>query len=212
VNTPAISKKQITKLKALYIKEGKCMFDVAKYFKVSIDAVTYAMRKHNIPRRSFKEASKKSFENKKMTFKRRNLHGSKKNIAETILAMLYWGEGFKGNENSKMSTVDFANSDPQMIRVFMKAFRDTYVFDRKKLRAYIYCYSNQNVPNLINFWSKLTKIPKLQFTKPYIRTDHQKNVRTMKYGLIHVRYSDMKLLINIKNLIDCICRKYAPVE
>jgi hypothetical protein len=212
MNTPAISKRQISKLKSLYINEGKCMLDVAKYFNVSIDAITYAMRKYNIPRRSFKEASKKSFENKKMTFKRRNICGLKRAYAESILAMLYWGEGFKGNENSKMSSFDFANSDPVMVRVFMKAFRDVYEFDPKKLRAYIYCYSNQNIRSIINFWSNLTKIPTSQFTKPYIRSDSRINARVMKYGLVHIRYHDMKLLINIKNLIECVCDKYAPVE
>ena len=209
--TPGISKSQVNKLKNLYFKKGKSTLDLARYFDVSIDAITYAMRKYNIPRRSFKEASKRSFENKKMTFKRKNLQGSRKIIAETVLAMLYWGEGFKGNENSKMSSVDFANSDPKMISIFMKAFRDVYDFDDRKLRAYIYCYSNQDVTGLINFWSKLTKIPKAQFTKPYIRDDSRINARVMKYGLVHIRYHDMKLLINIKNLIDYVCRKYASV-
>ncbi len=187
------------------------MLDVAKYFDVSIDAVTYAMRKYNIPRRDFKEASKRSFENKKMTFRRKSIKGLRKAYAESILAMLYWGEGFKGNENSKMGTFDFANSDPVMVRVFMKAFRDVYNFDKKKLRAYIYCYSNQDTPSIINFWSKLTKIPKAQFTKPYVRNDSRVNARVMKHGLIHIRYHDKKLLINIKNLIECVCDKYAPV-
>lgn len=184
------------------------MLDVAKYFDVSTDAILYAMRKHDIPRRSFKEASKKSFENKKMTFKRRNIHGIRRITSEIILAMLYWGEGFKGNENSKMTTLDFANSDPEMIEVYMKAFRNTYEFEEKKLRVLLYCYSNQDIPRLINFWSKLTRIPKGQFSKPYVRTDSRVNARVMKYGLIHIRYSDKKLLLEIKNLIDYVKGKY----
>ncbi|MEI6191331.1 MAG: hypothetical protein WCP24_03140 [bacterium] len=210
--TFASSKIDINKLKNLYLMEGRSTLDLARYFNVSIDVVTYAMRKHNIPRRDFKEASKRSFENKKMTFKRKRVVGLKKAYAESILAMLYWGEGFKGNENSKMGTFDFANSDPVMVRVFMKAFRDVYEFDKDKIRAYIYCYSNQDVSSIIDFWSKLTMIPKSQFTKPYIRNDSKVNAREMKYGLIHIRYHDKKLLINIKNLIECVCDKYAPVE
>lgn len=185
------------------------MLDIAKYFGVSTDAILYAMRKYNIPRRSFKEASKKSFENKKMTFKRRNIKGQKKITTEIILAMLYWGEGFKGHKDSNLATVDFANSDPEMIRMYIKAFRAIYKFDENKLRVLLYCYSNQNIPSLISFWSKLTRIPKSQFTKPYVRRDFRKNVRVMKYGLIHIRYSDKKLLIDIKNLIDYVKSKYA---
>jgi hypothetical protein len=205
----AVSKIKILKLKSLYFKEGRSMSDISKHFKVSIDAVAYAMRKYGFKRRSLKDASAWSFKNKKMTFKRRNLKGIKKVSSEIILAMLYWGEGFKGNENSHPSTVDFANSDPEMIRLYISAFRSVYEFDEKKLRVLLYCYSNQDIPSLINFWSRLTKIPKSQFTKPYVRTDSQKNVRTMRYGLIHIRYSDMKLLLDVKNLIDYIKVKYA---
>lgn len=206
-----ISEKQIFKLKKLYLIEGRSMLDIAKNFGVSIDVIAYAMRKYKIPRRSLKEASVWSFKNKKMTFRKRKLRGIKKVKAETILAMLYWGEGFKGNENSHLATVDFANSDPEMIRVYIKALRDVYELTENKLRVLLYCYSNQDVPKLISFWSKLTGIPKSQFTKPYVRTDSQKNVRTMKYGLIHIRYSDMKLLIDIKNMIHYVCQEYAPV-
>ena len=205
------SKINISKLKQLYIKEGRSTLDLAKYFNVSIDVIAYTMRKHNIPRRSKKEASVWSFKNKEMTFKRRNTKGINKITAELILAMLYWGEGFKGNENSKMGTLDFANSDPEMIAMYMKAFRDLYEFDEKKLRVLLYCYSNQNIPSLITFWSKLTNIPKEQFSKPYVKTDSIVNARTMKYGLVHIRYNDKKLLLEIKNLIDCVKVKYAPV-
>jgi len=131
---PAISESQIGKLKELYLKEGRSMLDVAKYFGVSIDAVTYAMRRNDIPRRSLKEASKWSFENKKMTFKKRNIKGLKKITTEIILAMLYWGEGFKGHENSNLATLDFANSDPEMINLYIHSLRTLYKFNEKVLK------------------------------------------------------------------------------
>lgn len=205
----SISKVKITKLKKLYQKEGRSMLDIAKHFGVSIDVIAYAMRKHGIARRSLKEAAKWSFKNKKMTFERKKIKGLKKITSEIILAMLYWGEGFKGNVSSKATTLDFANSDPEMIRLYIGSLRNLYKIDERKLRILLYCYSNQDILALINFWSRLTKIPKSQFTKPYIRTDSRANVRTMKYGMIHVRYHDKKLLIEIKNLIQYVCRKYA---
>ncbi len=205
------SKLNISKLKQLYLREGRSTLDLARYFDVSIDVIAYAMRKHNIARRSKKDASAWSFKNKKMTFKRTGIKGIRKITSELIFAMLYWGEGFKGNENSKMSTLDFANSDPEMIRLYMKVFRDLYEFEEKKLRVLLYCYSNQNITNLISFWSKLTNIPKDQFNKPYIKTNSIVNARIMKYGLVHIRYNDKKLLLEIKNLIDCVKVKYAPV-
>ena len=207
----AVSEIKISKLKSLYLKEGRSMLDIAKYFKVSIDVVAYAMRSNGIARRSLKDASAWSFKNKEMTFKKRNIRGLKKITSELILAMLYWGEGFKGNKDSKSTTLDFANSDPEMIKMYMKAFRNMYEFEEKKLRVLLYCYSNQDPTRLISFWSKLTNIPRSQFTKPYSRTDSRVNARVMKYGLVHIRYHDKKLLLEIKNLIDYVIGKYAPV-
>lgn len=187
------------------------MLDVSKYFSVSIDAVAYAMRKYSIPRRSLKNAARWSFQNKKMTFKKSNIKGLRKITAEIILAMLYWGEGFKGNDTSTNSTVDFANSDQKMVAMYINSLRAIYELDEKKFRVLLYCYSNQDIPRLINYWSKVTKIPKSQFSKPYVRVDSRVNARVMEYGLVHIRYADKKLLIEIKNLIHSVCRKYAPV-
>ena len=168
------------------------------------------MRKNNLRRRGLLEAASVSFKNKELTFRRRKITGDS-NLSAYILAMLYWGEGFKGNKDSKLTTVDFANSDPDMIRVFMKAFRSVYDFDERKLRVLLYCYKNQNIPSLINFWSRLTSIPKGQFTKPYINNVSGSQLNRMKYGLVHIRYNDKKLLLEMKNLIESIKSEYAPI-
>jgi hypothetical protein len=209
--TSGISQIQINKLKELYLKEGRSMFDISKYFGVSIDVISYAMRKYNIPRRSLKEASKKSFENKKPSFYKNKIKGIQKITSEIILAMLYWGEGFKGAKNRKYGALDFANSDSEMIRLYIKMLRNLYNLDEKRLRVFLYCYKNQNQKELIKYWSKVTQIPVTQFTKPYVRDSVNKNGRVMKYGLIHIRYSDKKLLKEVKNLIDCVRKRYAPV-
>lgn len=33
----------------------------------------------------------------------------------------------------------------------------------------------------------------------------------MKYGLVHIRYSDKKLLLEIENMIESYMSKYAPI-
>ncbi len=126
--------------------------------------------------------------------------------------MLYWGEGYKGNERLPAAGVDFANSDYRMILLFLKFLRSVFVLDEKRFRIYVYCYSNQNTEEIIQFWSKITKVPKTQFTKPYIRTDFKTTANKMPYGLIHVRYSDKKLLLEIKSMIESYVKKYAPIE
>ncbi len=115
--------------------------------------------------------------------------------------MLYWGEGYKGDDLNPAKQVDFANSDPEMILLFMNFLRSVYVLDEKRFRVYLYCYSNQNIPKIIKFWSKLAGIPRSQFTKPYVRSDYKVDGRVMKHGMVHIRYCDKKLLIDIMELI-----------
>ncbi len=47
-----------------------------------------------------------------------------------------------------------------------------------------------------------------QFSQPYIRKDFKKDGRKMKYGLVHIRYSDKKLLLEIENMVDYYIYKY----
>lgn len=113
--------------------------------------------------------------------------------------MLYWGEGSKW-QGEKI--VDFANSDTDMIKVFLRFLREVCVVNEEKLRVYLYCYANQNQESLISYWSEVTKISKKQFSKPYVRKDYDSNKKgKMKYGLVHIRYADKKLLNLIRTWI-----------
>ncbi len=174
------------------------MLQISKKLGVSIDAVTYFMRKHNLKRRSFSEIQKKRFNSKRASFKLKMGAGIE---LKAIGSMLYWGEGYKGTRDKPANLVDFANSDPYMIELFLLFIRKCFSIDESKLRVLLYCYDDQNTISLINFWSKLTKIPKSNFTKPYIK-DNQSSNRKMNYGLVHIRYYDKKLLLEILKMID----------
>ncbi len=170
------------------------MSEVAKKIGISIDSVVYLMRKNNLKRRSFTESNKIVFQNKPLSFRVRNNKSQKSRELEIAGLMLYWAEGYK---SVKSVSVDFANSDPRMILLFLSFLRSTYHLDKSRFRILLYCYSNQNIDSLINFWSELTNVPKKQFTKPYVRNDFRENGRVMKYGMIHVRYNDKKLFIDL---------------
>jgi hypothetical protein len=116
---------------------------------------------------------------------------------ELAAIMLYWAEGCKSDKNTR---VDFANSNPEMIRVFINFLRTSFSIDESKLRIYLYCYANQDAHELIEYWSNICSVPVNQFTKPYIRNDFNPlQKRIMEHGLIHIRYSDKSLLSEVKN-------------
>lgn len=194
----ATNKKLLKEVKRFYYKEKLSVQDVANKLNVSIDAVFYCMRKNGLKRRKANESNSIKYEKATPSFKLKKLDSEKLRILKTIGVMLYWGEGHKLGK----TTVDFANSDNDMISLFLKFLRKVCGIDEKRLRVYAYFYSNQDVNKNINYWSKLTKISRSQFTKPYIREDFREDKKDkMPYGLIHIRYSDKKLLNVIKNWI-----------
>ncbi len=194
-------------VKKLYYTKKYSMKAVGEELGVSLDCVAYFMRKNNLARRTLKEEQKMRFENKKPSF---SIRKSNKNSNElgVIGSMLYWGEGYKGDDKNPSNLIDFTNSDVDMILLFLKFLRNNYILDESKFRVLLYCYSDQNLNELIGFWSKCTSISDKQFIKPYIRKDFRINGRKMKYGLIHIRYHDKKLLLEIKKMIDSYRSKY----
>ncbi|TRZ48933.1 hypothetical protein D4Q80_03005 [bacterium] len=155
------------------------------------------MDKFNIPRRNQSlvnyvvNKDKPQFEIKKHL----SLFEDKLKIAGI---MLYWAEGtLWGN------SVYFANSNPEMVKVFLKFLREVCGVKENRLRVYLYAYDYQNVNALKLYWHRITKIPLGQFIKPYIRKDKiSLSQRKLPYGLIQVRYNDKRLQEQIKSWID----------
>lgn len=194
-----IKNRNVSLVKKLYLKDKISMREIAEKLGVNIDAVVYFMRKYKIPRRSFTETNFLLFKNKKLSFNEKIKLSKSQSKLKLAGLMLYWSEGHK---SATSSGIDFANSDVDMITIFVKFLREIYRVDEKRFRVLLYCYTNQNITDLIKFWSKLTSIPKKQFTKPYIRKDFRKDGRKMKYGMVHIRYADKKLFLSIMKSIE----------
>jgi len=206
----AISYEYLDKVKKLYNDDKKSMLEIASIFGVSVDSVVYFMRKNNIKRRTPAQTFKIKFNEKPLSYLRKVPESDYEKLLESMGVMLYWAEGYKTN---KSSGVDFANSDPSMILLFITFLRKCFCINEQRLRIFLYMYSDQNSKDLIRFWSSLTAIPVSQFSKPYIKTSREilTNKVKMKYGLIHIRYNDIRLLSELKKLIESYKSRYAPV-
>ena len=176
------------------------MRDIGEKLGVSLNSVVYFMRRHNIARRMPDQNSAILFARKAPSFIPKNKLSAKDEKLKMIGIVLYWCEGYKSGDKG---TVDFANSDPVMIGIFMHFLRKICGVDEKRIRIYLYCYANQNTNTLLRFWHSVTGIPYSQFTKPYVREDFREDKRgKMKYGLVHVRYADKKLRLLVLRWID----------
>ncbi|OHA83369.1 MAG: hypothetical protein A2937_03520 [Candidatus Yonathbacteria bacterium RIFCSPLOWO2_01_FULL_47_33b] len=199
--------KKLNLVKQLYSQEQYSMREVGEKLDMSLDAVVYFMRKHNLKRRTLKEESVLRFRNKPLSYCLQENLTTEQEKLKMVGVALYWGEGYK---TEKSSGIDLANSDVSMVLVFLCFLREICGIDEKRLRVLLYCYSNQDSKKLMNFWSKVTKIPMKQFTKPYVRKDfNPAMLDKMPYGMIHIRYSDKKLLAVVKKWIGDIKIRYA---
>lgn len=97
-------------------------------------------------------------------------------------AMLYWGEGNKGND------CRFTNSDPAYVIFIVNWFQKVFNTPPSSLRANLNIHSGQNEKEIRQFWSETTGIPLENFGLTYIKQKsrgYKKN--TLYYGTIQVR-------------------------
>lgn len=173
--------------------------EIAARLDLSIWKVVYLMRKYDIPRRHQSQTRRVQFLRSPLSYQKI----VPKTLSEHKLfcsgLMLYWAEGSKKSKHS----VDFANCDERALLLFHHFLRSIYRIKEDKLRVYLYCYSNQDVNELIKYWADTLGISPVQFSKPYIRSDYKKDkIGKMPHGLIHIRYHDSRLLMQIMEDID----------
>jgi hypothetical protein len=194
----------VTKLRTWYLKDGLSGVDIAHKLDLKIRQVYRIMERSDIKRRKSSESNNIKFLKKRPTFKIKNNLTSDDRALRACGVMLYWAEGWKGGY-----LLDFANSDPSMIKIYLRFLRNICGVNEDKLRVYMYCYANQNILTLKRFWSRITYIKLSQFTKPYVRKDFRKDkIDKMPYGLVHVRYADKKLYDQISKWHDQLVKKW----
>lgn len=77
-------------------------------------------------------------------------------------AALYAGEGAKTD-----GAIKFANTNPDLIRLFMTWLRHFFDIDERRLRLNLYLHDGLDLEAATMYWSELTGIPSSQFGKPY---------------------------------------------
>ena len=98
---------------------------------------------------------------------------------------LYAGEGAKTD-----GAVVFANSDPRMMRLFLRFLRHFFEIDETRLRGRLYLHQGLDLDAALRVWSAALDIPPDQFGKPY-RAVPDASIRRTKHplGCAYVKYS-----------------------
>ncbi len=110
------------------------------------------------------------------------------NLSERDIFMLglgiYIGEGAKTH-----SIIRLINSNPDIIKFAVKWFKESCGLSISNIRIRLHLYPDNNESKCIDFWSKVTGIPRNNFHKTYI--DRRVNKKLAKrgklpYGTAHI--------------------------
>ncbi len=112
-----------------------------------------------------------------------------KNIKETLLVMLYLGEGFKAK-----SCIGLGNSNPNIMLLFVGLLRSIYKIEEEKFRIFLHLRYDQDDLLEKKYWSKLLFIPLNKFGKTQFdkRTQGSKTWKDY-HGVCSVYYYDAKI-------------------
>lgn len=105
---------------------------------------------------------------------------------------LYWGEGSKEKDSRPGSGIKFSNSDPRMIKIFLKWLLE--IVQEKQEKIYFEIYIHENCKNrldqIISYWSDCTGFLRDNFTRIYFKKNKintkRENIGKNYYGLLRV--------------------------
>lgn len=125
--------------------------------------------------------------------------------------VLYWAEGYKRAviKNGRELTshpVSLTNSDPYIIKMFLRFLREYCMVPEDKIKASIRIFQHQNEKTLLSFWRKETGILTSNFNKTYYGISksslHKRPFNQLPYGVIQVVVADTKLFHRIMGYIE----------
>ncbi|PWS51691.1 hypothetical protein DLE01_10230 [Streptomyces sp. FT05W] len=89
---------------------------------------------------------------------------------------LYWAEGMKDKPYSRRESLLFINSDPNVIKVYLNWLALLGV-TRERLRLRVSIHESADVTEAEDFWSDLTKVPRVDFMKATLKKHNPKTTR-----------------------------------
>ena len=109
-----------------------------------------------------------------------------------IGAALYWGEGSKEKNSSPGCGVRFSNSDPAMIKFFLRWLMEIIKVPKENIYFEIYIHDNyrNRLEEIARYWSEITDFPANSFERTYFKKNkistNRKNIGKKYHGLVRI--------------------------
>ncbi len=145
--------------------------------------------------------------------RRRLLHSEKKIFNNIVFdktqAKIYCGilYGCEGSKYPASSGVMLTNADPELMLSFITLFRKSFRVEENRLRVHLQIHTTQNYSKLLNYWSRLLKVPKSQFYKPTLTEPHGRKHRSKYLGTCTLKYHNYRFQLKLIGIFDEFMRK-----
>ena len=132
---------------------------------------------------------------------------------------LYWAEGTKQKENNVSEKVKFSNSDPRMMKIFLKWLQDICKIPNSDInfRIALHETAKNRLKKVQKYWSNITGFPinnfqKIDWKKHRVNINRS-NIEKKYFGVLHI-YVRKSTNFNrkIEGWIEGICRNCGVVQ
>lgn len=124
-----------------------------------------------------------------------------------IGTILYWCEGSKRELDCR---VEFVNSDPGMISIFLKFLRARGVEEnRLRIRMAIHVQDDESVCK--KYWKGITGLCDKNFISSVVKKPSIAR-KPLPYGTVTIRYNSLALLRQIKSDISHVAHEFQDID
>lgn len=200
--------KENKKVQALQLRsEGKSYREIGLELGISKSTLSYWLNKVEITDKQRDLLIKKQQEGRiKGAQKRRHLRIAREelilsqaanevsSISEKELWLLgtvaYWCEGSKQKKNNVSGRVIFANSDPFLVKLFVRWIVEICKISTDRLVYTLYIHETGNIENSLKYWCNILEINRDRFGKAVLKkhkiSTNRKYDNNLYFGLIRV--------------------------
>lgn len=125
-------------------------------------------------------------------------------LAKILVAIIYWCEGAKYPATNRLA---IANSDVELLRVFILLLRIAFPIDESKFSVHLQIHTTHDYEKLKKYWSDQLGIPTTQFIRPTVTSPNGKKHRSSYSGTCTLKYMDYSLQLKLIGLYEALAEK-----
>ncbi len=194
---PSISKET---LEELYHRQKLSLAEIAQQLGCSPNKVAYWMQKYDLQRRGISEAIYHWHNPDGDPFEIRSPETDDERELLYVVIGLYLGEGRKQGHD-----VSLANTDPRVIRIFLRFLREICQVDESRIWAWINIFDDVDLEKAQAYWEEVTGLSPAQFYKTVVRPQRGGTYSNLsEYGTLTVGVTNR----NLREIVLRWCKEY----